>query len=726
MARKTKPGGGWQAVEYTLNKAIEIGPIRLWRKMRSQNACKTCALGMGGAKGGMVNEAGHFPEVCKKSIQAQSADMYEALPEDFFEHHSLEELKELSPKKAEDLGRISYPVILEEGASKFKTVSWEFALDTISKKLGKCSPEKAAFYASGRSSNEAAFLLSSFARVFGTNHVMNCSFYCHQASGVGLKMAFGTGTATVDLTDISKADLVFIIGANPASNHPRLMTQLANLKARGGEVIVINPLVEPGLEVFHVPSQVKSMLFGSKIASLYVQPNAGGDAALFVGILKSLEESNGLDHDFMKANAEGFEDVLKNAKETSWETIEQRSGVEKATIDKVASMVKNAKSTIFSWAMGITHHKHGVENVLAISNLAIATNNVGRVGAGMMPIRGHSNVQGVGSIGFTPQLKEGVKSALEKLYQKDFPESEGYDTHAMMDAGRVGDLDFLFCLGGNLWGSNPDLTWATECMENMDTIVYLSTKLNPGHFHGKGKTTIILPVLARDEEPQATTQESMFNFVRLSEGGRANVGGLLRAESDIICDIAHRVLGDNPVDWKRLKDHKEVRALIAEAIPGWKEIGTIDETKGEFTIEGRIFHTPKFKTPSGKAIMHNIELPEHDDDSLKMMTIRSEGQFNTVVYEEHDIYRGIPHRYCVFMSQEDADRLNIKDGEMVKVKGEAGELDNIEAVVGAIKKGVVAMFYPESNVLIKPNVDSRSKTPAFKCAPVQIEKSPRK
>lgn len=723
MARKTKPGGGWQAVAYTYNKAMEVGPMRLWRRMRSNNACKTCALGMGGLKGGMVNEAGHFPEVCKKSIQAQSADMYETLNEDFFKDNDLKKLMKLTPKQAEDAGRIGYPVMLKEGSDKFETISWDVALETITKALKQTDADNAAFYASGRSSNEAAFILQSFARVFGTNHVMNCSFYCHQASGVGLKMAFGTGTATVDLDDISKADLVFIVGANPASNHPRLMTQLANLKERGGEVIVVNPLVESGLETFHVPSKVKSMLFGTKIADLYVQPTAGGDAALFVGILKALEEMSAIDLAFMQEHADNYNEVLNQTRSTAWETICNSSGVDKDTIEKVATKLKNANSTIFSWAMGITHHKNGVDNVLAISNVAIATNNVGRVGAGMMPIRGHSNVQGVGSIGFTPALKEGVKNALAKLYKKDMPESEGYDTHAMMEAGRNGKLDFLFCLGGNLWGSNPNLTWATECMSNIETIVYLSTKLNPGHFHGRGKNTIILPVFARDEEPQATTQESMFNFVRLSEGGTANVGGLLRAESDIICDIAHRVLGDNPVDWKRLKNHKEIRKLISEAIPGWKEIGNIDETGKEFTIEGRIFHTPKFNTKKGKAKMHKIEFPESnsDEDALKMMTIRSEGQFNTVVYEDYDIYRGIPHRFCILLSQEDADKHNIKDGQRIKVKGEAGELENIEAVVGNIKPGVVAMFYPESNVLIKPNIDARSKTPAFKCAPVWLD-----
>lgn len=339
-----------------------------------------------------------------------------------------------------------------------------------------------------------------------------------------------------------------------------------------------------------------------------------------------------------------------------------------------------------------------------------------------MPIRGHSNVQGIGSIGFSPGLQDSVRQALEKAYNTTLPTTPGYDIFGMIEAADEGKVDFLFNLGGNLWGSNPDLDFAKRAMNKVKTTIYLSTKLNPGHFHGHGETTIIFPVLARDEEPQPTTQESMFNFVRLSEGGTQSVEGQIRAESDIICDIASRTLGDTPVDWNRLKSHSEVRKLIGEIIPGWKEIADIDQTKKEFTIPGRVFHSPeKFPTSSGKAIMHKTPLPEIDNSTLKLMTLRSEGQFNTVVYDEYDIYRGIPHRFCVMMAQEDIDRLQLKDGQRVTVKGEAGSLPNIEVVCGHIRPGVVAMFYPESNVLIKPRLDSRSRTPAFKCAPVWIE-----
>lgn len=721
MTRRTKPGGGWKAIRYTLDKALEAGPWRLWKRMRSRNACKTCAVGMGGMAGGMVNEEGHFPEVCKKSLQAQVADMIGALDADYFDKNSLEALKKLTPKQAEDAGRLSYPVILGPGATHFKAVSWDTAMEIAAKGLKETTPDRAAFYASGRSSNEAGFLLQSFARTYGTNHVMNCSFYCHQASGVALKMAFGSGTATVDLEDLSKADLVFLIGANPASNHPRLMTQLANVRARGGEVIVVNPIREPALVTFHVPSQVKSLFFGTKIASMYIQPLAGGDVAFLVGVLKSIIDAGKVNEAFVKESTVGFDAVKEHATSTTWQQIESDSGVTKGEIETVAAKLVASKAAIFAWAMGLTHHASGVENVLAVCNLALATGHVGRIGAGMLPIRGHSNVQGIGSIGFTPELQENIRSTLEKIYGKEFPTSVGYDTHGMIAAAEEGKLDTLIALGGNLWGSNPNSDWAAQSMEKVKTIVYLSTKLNPGHFYGRGQTTVILPVLARDEEPQSTTQESMFNFVRLSEGGEPNVKGGMRAESEVICDLANRVLGTSPVDWQRLRNHDEVRKVIAEVVPGWKEIATIGETKKEFTVTGRVFHTPVFKTADGKGQMHVTPLPAMDKNVLKLMTLRSEGQFNTVVYEEYDLYRGIPHRFCILMSQEDVDKLRIKDGQRVTVRGEAGKMDNIEVVVGEIRAGVAAMFYPESNVLIKANIDPRSKTPSFKSAPIWIE-----
>ena len=719
---KGRPGGGLPAVLYTISKAFEVGPIRLWAKMRSKNACKTCAVGMGGQMGGMVNEAGHFPEVCKKSLQAQVADMKDAINVQFFEKNSLDDLLKLTPKQAEDLGRLSFPLLHEEGATHFKPISWEAAMYYAESALKSTTPERAAFYSSGRSSNEAAFLMQSFARVYGSNNVMNCSFYCHQASGVALKMTLGSGTATIELDDLKKCDLVVLVGANPASNHPRLMTLLAELRERGGKVIVINPIKETGLESFHVPSRVMSLFFGSEIASSYIQPIAGGDVALFVGALKVLIEENLIKRDWLEAHTEGFEPALSSAHATEWPAIEASSGVDRETITKFAREIAGSKACIYAWAMGLTHHAWGVDNILALTNLALATGQIGKVGSGLLPIRGHSNVQGIGSIGFSPAITDGIRKSLELAYNKSIPDSTGYDTHALIEAAGHGNVDCLLALGGNLWASNPDSDWAARSMQQIGTTVYFSTKLNPGHFYGRAKRTVILPVLARDEESQPTTQESMFNYVRLSSGGEANLKGQMRAEAEIIVDLAARVLGTDPFDWTKLRDLKEVRKIIAKAIPGFEDLATIDDGK-EFTIGGRVFHQPTFPTGTGKAIMHQTPLPPPPaPGEFRLITLRSEGQFNSVVYEENDLYRGVPHRLCVLMAQEDADRLSLRDGDRVKVNGEAGTMSNIEVVISRIKPGVLAMYYPEANVLIRSRMDDRSKTPSFKSAPVTIEK----
>lgn len=723
--RRRRFGGGWPAVFYTVSKALEAGPVRLWKRMRAGNACKTCAVGMGGQLGGMVNEARHFPEVCKKSLQAQVADMQGAVPLEFFERHDIDRLRALTPKQAEDAGRLSFPLIYDNNSRHFRPTTWDAALNMVASALRDTTskPDRAAFYSSGRSSNEAAFLLQSFARVYGTNNVMNCSYYCHQASGVGLKMTFGVGTATITLDDIAQCDLFVLLGANPASNHPRLMTMLHDLRGRGGKVVVVNPIKESGLERFHVPSKIGSLLFGTEIASLYLQPLAGGDVGLLVGVLKALAENNAIKKDFLEAHAAGWEAVIQHAQNLTWKELEANSGVSEAQMREMAATIAGANAVVFAWAMGLTHHTSGVDNILALSNVALATGNVGKPGAGMLPIRGHSNVQGIGSIGFTPQLQDAVRLSLERMYNKSLPSASGYDTHSMIEAAGRGDVDVLVALGGNLWGSNPDLNWASDSMQKIKTIAYLSTKLNPGHFHGLAANTIIFPVLARDEESQATTQESMFNFVRMSDGGPPNLKGDMRAESDVICDLANRVLGSNPVDWNALRSLKEVRKLIAKAIPGFEEIASIDQTRREFTIGGRVFHTPSFNTTDGKAVMHTTPLSSFPHDGLRLITLRSEGQFNTVVYEEYDLYRGLPHRFCILVAAEDAKRLNMQDGERITVRGEAGVMNDIELVIGKIRPGVVAMFYPESNVLIKANVDQRSKTPAFKSAPVWLEKA---
>ncbi|MGV3618718.1 MAG: FdhF/YdeP family oxidoreductase [Fimbriimonas sp.] len=725
--RKVTSGGGWQAIRYTLRKAQEVGPVRFYRAMRSNNACKTCALGMGGQLGGMRNEARRFPEVCKKSFQAMAADMQGRIEPRFFATYSLDQLKGLSPRELEYCGRIADPLIAGPNDTHYRPISWDEALDHVAGALKATPPQRSFFYTSGRSSNEAGLLINLLARCYGTNHISNCSYYCHQASGVGLYDSLGTGTSTVSLEDVEKCDLLFLIGGNPASNHPRLMTLLKELRKRGGKVIVINPVKEIGLVNFKVPSDIKSMLLGSEIASTYVQPTIGGDVALLVGVAKSLLERGAVDAAYIAASTEGYEAVRDYLAAVTWEEIEGGSGVARAEIEHVADVYAKSERAIFSWTMGITHHRHGVENVQWIVNLALMRGMIGREGAGVMPIRGHSNVQGLGSIGVTPALRQ---AAIERLGSIGIhpPAWAGYDTMAAMEAAGRGEMDFALILGGNLYGANPDSTFTGEALGKVDTVVYMSTTLNTGHAHGLGKTTIILPVLVRDEEAQSTTQESMFNYVRLSDGGPQRHEGP-RSEVDVLAEVAHRTLGEGgPLDWPKLKDHEEIRKLIARLVPGFEATESIGKTKQEFHIPGRVMHESKFPRPGGRAAFrpHPIPVPEPlAADQVRMMTVRSEGQFNSVVYEEKDIYRNQERRDVILMNPQDIARMGLTPDQRVDLRSEAGTMYGILVREFDIARGGALMYYPEANVLVPRGVDPRSKTPAFKAVTVTVTPSRR-
>jgi len=726
--KKYSSGGGWPAIWYTLRKAREAGGLwKMWRAMRSRNACKTCALGMGGQKGGMVNELGRFPEVCKKSLQAMAADMQGAIRPEFWSTYSIEQLKKFTPRELESCGRLVQPVLYERGGDYYRPIAWDEALQRVADKLKSLPADETFWYFSGRSSNEAGFLLQLFARLYGTNNVNNCSYYCHQASGVGLSSSVGSGTATLVLEDVEHADLVFVIGGNPASNHPRLMSTLAAVRRRGGKVIVINPVIETGLVNFRIPSQPRSLLFGTQIASIYVQPHIGGDLALLTGLAKRIDEMGAQDAEFLKRHCEGAQDYLEHLRRTPWSEIQKKSGVGMDEINRLAEAYAEAKNVVFSWTMGITHHAHGVENVQAIANLALLRGMVGRPNAGLMPIRGHSNVQGIGSVGVTPKLKDAIFQGLEENYSVKLPTTAGLDTLGCMEAAHAGRLKFGFCLGGNLYGSNPDSPFADEALSKLETLVFMSTTLNTGHAHGLADETIILPVLARDEEPQPTTQESMFNYVRLSDGGLRRLAGP-RSEVEVISHLADAVLGSNgPINWRELEQHHNIRSMIARVVPGFEKIGDIDRTKEEFQIGGRTFHRPAFPTASGRAILHAHALPalKGDGDELRLMTVRSEGQFNTVVYEEEDVYRGQDRRDVILLHPNDLETRSLTADERVTVHSDIGSLPNIHVrAFDAIRPGNALMYYPEANALVARRADPHSKTPAFKGVVVRLEKQP--
>ncbi len=749
-------GGGWRAILYVIKAARRTGGFRrMWKALRARNACKTCALGMGGQLGGMVNEARRFPEVCKKSVQAMAADLQGAVNEHFFSDFSIEQMRGISSRDLEHAGRLVDPLYAGPLDSHYRRITWAEAIEKIVAKLQKTPPDESFFYFSGRSSNEAAFLMQLFARFYGTNNVNNCSYYCHQASGVGLTSVIGSGAGTVTLEDVEHADLLFVIGANPASNHPRLMRTIVELRRRGGKVIIVNPLRETGLTRFKVPSDVRSMfsLRGSVIADEYIQPHIGGDIALFTGLAKAVIERGQHDERFVREFCDDWEAFRYSIAIASWDEIVRKCGITRNTIRRLAEMYASSKQTIFCWAMGVTHHAHGVGNVKMIANTAMLRGMLGRPGAGLLPLRGHSNVQGVGSMGVVPQLKPEIAQRMERAFGITLPATAGLDTLAALEKARNGGIRFASCMGGNLYGASPDANFAAGALAEIDFVVYFNTTLNTGHAWGRGRETLLLPVLARDEEPQATTQESMFSYVRMSEGGEARHEGP-RSEVEVAAEIAERYCaqrGGGSLDWAALRDHATIRRKIAEVIPGYEPIGSMDATKQEFHIPGRRFTKPRFATDTGRAKFSLVEMPPligddavatggeraapplngndsalgHAPDShghlLRLMTIRSEGQFNTVVYEEEDIYRGQERRDVILMHREDMRRLGLRNHDRVRVRSEAGSLSNVIVREFDIAPGNAAMYFPEANALVPRTVDPQSRTPAYKSFAVCVE-----
>ncbi len=732
MLLKVRAGGGWAAILYTVWKSLRAlgGPRQFWRRMFSRNTCKTCALGMGGQAGGMTNEVGQFPEFCKKSVQAMAHDMQAPLDSGFFERRPVEGLTQLSSRELENLGRLSYPVIRESGGSHFIRIGWDDALDRVARAMRGTSPSRSFFYSSGRSSNEAAFLLQWLARVYGTNNVNNCSFYCHQASGVALKGSIGSGTATVTLEDLGEADFAMVIGANPASNHPRLITQLYELRRRGGTVVVVNPLRELGLERFKIPSKPLSLLFGSRICDHYVQPRIGGDIAFLKAILKSVLASGSADRDFIEANTVGFDKMKAELDQETMTDLTANAGVDGELIDRVAGSYSRAKGAVFLWAMGITHHEHGVDNVSAITNLALARGMVGRKGAGLMPIRGHSNVQGIGSVGFDPELKRGFMDFMGQKYGLRLPTERGLDSMGSLLAARDGAIDFALFLGGNFYHSNPDSASAAEALGRIRHTVHISTKLNQGHVRvnpANDGWVLILPTCVRDEELQSTTQESLFSLVRLSDGGMPRPSRELKSEVEIITGVGARLLPrDGPIDFSILRDHEQIRNVMAQVVPGYEQVKDIGKSRKEFHASGRVRHERRFPTSDGRARFQVITTPRDElgPRELRLTTLRSEGQFNTVVYEEEDRYRNQGSRDVVLMNPEDMSALRLKANARVTVRSKSGAMSGIRVRPYAISQGSAAMYYPEANSLTSLKVDPASGTPSFKNVRVTLSLEP--
>jgi molybdopterin-dependent oxidoreductase alpha subunit len=722
----TRPaiGGGAKKVLYTLSTVQRMGLANAAKALGAKNTCKACGLGMGGQRGGMTDELGEFPAVCNKSVQAQSSDVQPAIPEEVFAH-PISDLKELSGRELDHLGRLGTPLWKAKGSDRYEPIGWDRAMEIAAAGFAAVKPERTFFYSSGRSSNEAGFLLQLLARVYGTNNVNNCSYYCHQATSVALADTVGTGTSTVELEDLNRCDAIFVIGANPASNHPRFIHKLKGCRDRGGQVIVINPAKEPGLVKFALPKNPLSMLSGgSEIASDWLQPKIGGDIALLKGLAKAVLAQGSEAKDFIDQHTTGFEAFEKDLARTSWERIEQASGVPRGEIERVGAAYARSRSAVFAWGMGMTHHLHGVENIEGIVNLALLRGMIGRPNAGLLPLRGHSNVQGIGTIGVKPVLAEDVMLRMEEVFGVCLPRTPGYDTMASMKAADRGEIEAALMMGGNLYASNPDANWAEAALEKIGFKLFLTTTLNRGHVSGVSTgETLILPVAARDEEWEPTTQESMFNYVRLSDGGITRLQ-TVRPETMILADIAGRIRPDSGIDFKAFAKHANLRQAIAAIVPGMEDLADIDVAKREFHIRNRLMHTPEFGTPTGRAAFTVRAIPQGEPLAPFMLTTaRSEGQFNSIIYEEKDTYRGTKTRWCVMMNHDDMAELGLDEGELADVRSLQGVMAGVTVYGFDLRRGDAMAYFPEANILTRAEIDPRSKTPAFKATPVWISRA---
>ncbi|MZH47298.1 MAG: molybdopterin-dependent oxidoreductase [Nitrospinae bacterium] len=457
-----------------------------------------------------------------------------------------------------------------------------------------------------------------------------------------------------------------------------------------------------------------------------VRTDRGLEKQKHIKILTEQSEENPdlVDQTFINSNTQNFAEVEQDIRTESWGNIESASGISQAEIKKTADIYSKSKNTVFAWSMGITHHAFGVNNVQSIINLALMRGMVGKKHAGFLPLRGHSNVQGIGSMGVTPVLKKAVFDNLEAKFPVTLPKKSGLDTLACIESANNQEIDFSFNLGGNLYGSNPDSKFAQESLSKIGFSLFLNTTLNQGHFLGRGKTSLILPVLARDEEPEPTTQESMFSYIRLSDGGINRYAGP-KSEVKIIAELAHRLLKDSNLPWRELSHTGNIRELISSIIPGFEQMKNIGQTGKEFHIGGRILHTPGFPMPEGKAHFKVCPIPAvrgNKENSFILMTIRSEGQFNTVVYDSDDRYRGVSSRNVVLMNEEDTNRLGLNQGDIVTVRNNTGIMTGQKVHIYPIKPGNVMMYYPESNILVPRQFDPQSKTPSFKSIEVIVEK----
>ncbi|MET7932280.1 FdhF/YdeP family oxidoreductase [Streptomyces sp. NPDC005322] len=685
----------------------------------------------------------HTAEFCENGAKAvaEEATLRRVTP-DFFAAHPVADLATRSGYWLGQQGRLTEPMYLAEGAERYEPVSWERAFDIVADELGALgSPDEAVFYTSGRTSNEAAFLYQLFAREFGTNNLPDCSNMCHESSGSALTETLGVGKGSVLLEDLHQADLIIVAGQNPGTNHPRMLSALEKAKADGARIISINPLPEAGLERFKNPQNARGIAGGgTALTDLFLQIRLGGDQALFRILNKLILERDGadaVDEAFVREHTHGFEEFAAAARAADWDETLRATGLERADIDRALDMVLASKRTIVCWAMGLTQHKHSVPTIREIVNFLLLRGNIGRPGAGVCPVRGHSNVQGDRTMGIFERPAPAFLDALEREFGFAPPREHGFDVVRAIRALRDGRAKVFFAMGGNFVAASPDTEVTESAMRTARLTVHVSTKLNRSHVV-TGARALILPTLGRTERdlqdggPQFVTVEDSMGMVHASRGRLEPASPHLLSEPAIVCRLARRVLGPGSrTPWEEFaKDYARIRDRIAAVIPGFNDFNARVSDPSGFALPHAPRDSRSFPTATGKAnfTAAPVEYPAVPEGRLLLQTLRSHDQYNTTIYGLDDRYRGITGgRRVVLVHPEDARGLGLADGSYADLvsewtDGTERRATGFRVVHYPTARGCAASYYPETNVLVPLDATAdTSNTPASKSVVVRLE-----
>lgn len=687
-------------------------------------------------------ERSHF-EFCENGAKhvADEATRKRIAPE-FFQQWSVVELLEQSDQWLGAQGRLTHPMLLHRDATHYEPVGWDDAFELITAELNSLNyPDQAIFYTSGRTSNEAAFLYQLFVRQFGTNNLPDCSNMCHESSGSALNETIGVGKGTVTLEDFDQADAIFVIGQNPGTNHPRMLSSLERAKRNGCRLVHINPLPEVGMTRFKHPQHVLGLIgSGTVLADLFLQVRINGDVALLKGMMKAvlaLEEQRPgevLDHDFIRNYTNAFEEFVSALRAVSWTDIVAHAGVARDEIEKAAQIFAESGRTIFCWAMGLTQHRNAVANIQEIVNLMLLRGQVGKPGAGLCPVRGHSNVQGDRTVGIWERPSAAFLDKLGEVFNFEPPRNHGFDTVRAIHAMHEGQGKVFFALGGNFLSATPDTDFTAVALRRCRLTAHVSTKLNRSHLI-TGDRALILPCLGRTEidvqstGPQFVSTENSMGVVQISRGSLEPASPELLSEPQIVARLARATLEHRTtVDWEDLaNNYDKIRDAIERVVPGFDDYNTRVHNPGGFYLPNAA-RKRVFNTASGKAQFTVHQLPELKlgPDQFLMMTIRSHDQFNTSVYSSNDRYRGISDgRRVVFLNPKDIAAAGLRARQVVDLvshfEGEERIARRFEVVPYDIPQRCAATYFPEANVLVPVrSVAEKSNTPASKSVVISI------